>query len=111
MGGEASLMGQTFSVDQKYVLPSAYVSAMSMKGMVLQSKMLKDGKYTMSMQGQTQEGDEQDKEEINEDASFFSDAYMLKKGGYKYEMTGIEKVEGKDAYAISIKTPAGRATR
>ncbi len=108
MGGEASLMGQTFSVDQKYVLPSAYVSAMSMKGMVLQSKMLKDGKYSMSMQGQTHEGDEQDKEEINEDASFFSDAYMLKKGGYKYEMAGIEKVEGKDAYAISIKTPAGR---
>lgn len=108
MAGEASLMGQTFSVDQKYVLPSTYSSAMSMKGMVLQSKILKDGKYTMSMQGQTQEGDDQDKEEIDEDAAFFTDAYMLKKGGYTFEMGGIEKVNDKDAYAINIKTPKGR---
>ena len=108
MNGEASLMGQSFSVNQKYVLPGTYLSAMSMKGMVLQSKMLKDGKYTMSMQGQSQEGDEQDKEEIDEDAAFFTDAYMLKKGGYKFEMGTIEKVEGKDAYAVNIKTPTGR---
>ena len=45
---------------------------------------------------------------MNEDAAFFSEAYMLSKTGYKYEMGGIEKVDGKDAYAINVNTPAGR---
>ncbi len=108
MNGEASLMGQTFSISQKYILPSVYQSVLSMKGMTLQSKLLKEGKYVMTSQGQEQEGDEQDKEEMNEDAAFFSEAYMLSKTGYKYEMGGIEKVDGKDAYAINVNTPAGR---
>jgi hypothetical protein len=32
----------------------------------------------------------------------------LKQKGYEYTIKGIEKVEGKDAYAIAVKTPAKR---
>jgi hypothetical protein len=106
--GETSLMGQTFTVTQKQIVPSSYVFAISMGPMALMKKLVKDGKYTMSQQGQEKPADDKDKEEMNEDASFFSDAYLLKQTGYTFNLTGIEKVEGKDAYALNVKTAAGR---
>jgi zinc protease len=109
MNGTASVMGQQISVTQKNVIPSAYSMEVKMDAMnmVLQKQMLKDGKYTMQQQGQTQEADEEDKADINEKAAFFSDAYLLKQPGYTFTLKGIEQVQGKDAYAVAVKTPAG----
>ncbi|MEJ7677243.1 MAG: pitrilysin family protein [Segetibacter sp.] len=106
--GEATIMGKTISVNQKNVLPSAYSFTVSMGGMVLQKKMLKDGKYSITQQGQVQEPAADEKEEIDEEAAFFSDAYLLKQTGNTYTVGGIEKVDGKDAYALQVKTAAGR---
>ena len=36
------------------------------------------------------------------------EAYLLKQTGYTFDVTGVEKVDGKDAYAMSVKTAAGR---
>lgn len=107
--GSTSLMGRDFTVSQKSVLPATYVQEMGMPGMVIQKKMLKNGTYTMMQQGQQQPAEEKDKEEMNEDAAFFLESYLLKQTGYEYSMKGIEKVEGKDAYVVAVKTPAKRA--
>jgi hypothetical protein len=96
------------SVTQKHVIPTAFSQEIGMQGMVLQKKMLKDGKYTMMAQGQQKEADAKEKEEMNEDAALIPEIYMLKQQGYQYSLKGIEQVEGKDAYALAIKTPAGR---
>jgi zinc protease len=106
--GEASAMGQKFTITQKAILPSSYLFTISMGPMALVKKMVKDGTYTVSQQGQAGEADEEDKEEINEDAAIFTDAYLLKQTGYKFDVAGIEQVEGKDAYVVSVKTVAGR---
>jgi hypothetical protein len=106
--GEASIMGQTITINQKHVLPSAFSFSASMQGMVVQQQLLKNGKYTISQQGQTKEPDAQDKEEMDEKGAFFSDAYLLKQTGNNYTLSGIEKVNGKDAYALQVKTAAGR---
>ncbi len=106
--GSASIAGQEITVNQKHILPSAFSSSASVSGMVLQQQSLKNGKYTISQQGQTKEADAKDKEEMDEKAAFFSEAYLLKQTGNNYTLSGIEKVEGKDAYALQVKTAAGR---
>lgn len=106
--GTTSIQGMDLTITQKNLLSSAaYSFEMGMKGMAIQKKVLKDGKYTLSGQG-AKEADEKDKEEISENAAFFLEAYLLKQKGYEYTIKGIEKVEGKDAYAIAVKTPAKR---
>ena len=106
--GEASVMGQAITISQKHILPSAFSFSALMGGMAVQQQSLKNGKYSISQQGRSKEPDAQDKEEMDEKAAFFSDAYLLKQTGNNYTLGGIEKVEGKDAYALQVKTAAGR---
>ncbi|MDQ6610378.1 MAG: insulinase family protein, partial [Bacteroidota bacterium] len=106
--GTTSVMGSDVTVIQKNVLPSTYLQEMNMKGMVIQKKVLKDGKYSSMAQGQQQPVEAKDREEMNEDAALFIEPYLLKQKGYNYNIKAIEKVDGKDAYALGVKTPAGR---
>ncbi len=106
--GTASVMGQELSFSQKYVLPSGFVQSISAGGMVIMKQSVKEGKYSISMQGAEQPVEDKDKEDLQETASLFLERYMLKKGGYTYAAKGIEQVEGKDAYAVEIKSPSGR---
>jgi zinc protease len=108
LNGEASIMGNAIAISEKHIIPSAFSLTATMSGMEVQKQTLKDGKYTIVQQGRTKEADEKDKEEMNEKGAFFGDAYLLKQAGNKYDVTGIEKVDGKDAYALHIKTAAGR---
>jgi zinc protease len=106
--GKASVQGMDITITQKHVLPSAYSQEVGMQGMVLEKKLLKDGKYTMMGQGQQKEAEEKDKEEMNEEVAFVPEAYMLNQKGYEFSLKGIEQVEGKDAYVVAVKTPAKR---
>jgi len=106
--GAASVQGMTINVTQKHVLPSAFVQEVSAQGMTFQKKLMKDGKFSLSGQGGNKEADEKDKEEMMEDAMVFPEVYMLNQAGYEFKLNGIEQVEGKDAYAIAVKTPAKR---
>lgn len=106
--GTASIMNQNIDVTQRHIFPNTFVQSVSMGGMELQKEMLKGGKYSQSAQGQTREPDAKGKEEIDEKAAFFSDVYLLNQKGVQYKVQGIEKVEGKDAYAVQVKTAGGR---
>lgn len=106
--GAASVQGMTINVTQKHVLPSAFVQEVSAQGMTFQKKLMKDGKFSLSGQGGNKEADEKDKEEMMEDAMVFPEVYMLNQKGYEFKLNGIEQVEGKDAYAVAVKTPAKR---
>lgn len=108
MIGKGSMMGRDFTVTQKHVGNSSFLQEMSMGGMVVMKKMLKDGKYTIVQGPQASEADEKDKEEINEDAAMVSEVYLLAQKGYGFSLKGIEQVEGKDAYVVAVTTPAKR---
>ena len=108
MIGSASIQGMTINVSQKHIVPSAYVQEVSMQGMTLEKKLMKDGKFNLSGQGGAKEADEKSKEEMMEDAAVFPEAYMLNQKGYEYSLKGIEQVEGKDAYVLAVKTPTKR---
>jgi hypothetical protein len=106
--GAASLMGQEATITQKAIIPSGYSFELNIQGMALQKDLFKNGEYRRTMQGNNRPIDEKIKEELNEKAAFFSDAYILSKG-YTLNLKGIESVEGSDAYAVEIKTPQGRS--
>lgn len=106
--GSANIQGMTINVVQKQVRPSVYSEEVSMQGQVLEKKLMKDGKFFVVAQGQQSEADEKQKEEILETAAFIPESYMLNTKGYEFSLKGIEQVEGKDAYAIAVKTPAKR---
>ncbi len=108
MTGTASVMGQSLSFAQQYVLPSAYVQTISMGGMALSKQITKNGTYQVSQQGVDQPLEEKDKEDLEESASLFLESYLLKKGGYTTAVKGIEQLDGKDVYNVEIKSPKGR---
>ena len=108
LAGTASIMGREISITQKHIFPGAYLFTAGMGGMVLQKELLVAGKYSVSQQGQNSEPDAEDQEEINEKASFFTEAYLLRQPGYTFTMQGIEKLDGKDAYVIAVKSTLGR---
>jgi hypothetical protein len=76
--------------------------------MVLQKKLMKDGKFSATTQGQNLPVEDKDKEEMMESAAVVTEQYILNNKGYQLSLKGIEAVEGKDAYALAIKSPAGR---
>jgi predicted Zn-dependent peptidase len=106
--GKAELMGRSITVTQKQIIPSAYVQESSMQGMVLQKKLMKDGKFSSMAQGQALPIEAKDKEEMLEEAGFYIEQAMLDNKAYQLTLKGIEQVEGKDAYVVAVKTPAGR---
>lgn len=106
--GTAGLMGQNFGYNQKNIVPDHFLQQITFNGMALQKRMLKGGVYTISQQGMPQGVEADDKDEMNEDAALFSEAYLPKQQGYTFTVKGIEQVDGKDAYEVAIKSPGGR---
>lgn len=108
MTGSASVMGQKLDLTMKYVIPGGYLQTISMSGTALSKQLVKDGKYTVSQQGQEAPLEDDDKEELDESSALFTEAYILNKGEYKFNLKGVEQVDGKDAYNVEIKSPKGR---
>lgn len=108
MEGEGEVMGNTIEVSSKVIVGSAYMFTLSAGGMEVSKEMVKDGKYSMANQGMEKELNNEDKEDLNRKTAYFADAYVLTQKGYTFTYSGTEKVEGKDAYAVKVKTAAGR---
>ncbi|TAD83854.1 MAG: insulinase family protein [Bacteroidetes bacterium] len=109
MTGTMEVMGQKVTYEQRNILPTGYSSKVLMGGMTLMSESKKGEQYAKSMQGQPGIIDAQGKDEMNLKASFFEEYHLLKTPGYKFELNGIEPVDGKDAYAIAITSPGGKS--
>lgn len=108
MFGTASVMGNNLVFNQKFVLPNNYVQTMTVQGMTIAKQLLKKGTYAQNQQGQDMPLKEDDKEKMDEDGVFFTEAYLLQQKGYTFIIKSIEQVDGKDANVIDIKSPKGR---
>ncbi|MBA2499723.1 MAG: insulinase family protein [Chitinophagaceae bacterium] len=107
--GALSIMGQNIDLEQKHVFPSAYTLTVSMGGMVIQKEVINNGKVSVMQQGADVPVDEKKMEELMEKAAFFGDKYYLSQKDYKFNVTGIEPVNGKEAYVMQVTTPEGRS--
>jgi len=105
--GTVSLMGQTFTYEQKHVFPDGFSTAVKMGEMSLMSQTKKGDVYTMSMQGAAQDADAEMKKELDAKAALIEERYFLANAGYLFEVKGIETVDSKEAYNVQITSPAG----
>jgi predicted Zn-dependent peptidase len=109
MSGTSKIEGapMDFAFTQKYILPKHFSMIMTAGPMVLFSQSVKNGVYAKSQQGQNVPVEEDEKEELDEEAYFVNEVYY-QKNSYTYTVKGIEGVDGKDAYAVEIKSAKGR---
>ena len=104
---KATIQGQQISITQVQKGNIMSKQQVGMAGMVLQEMIFNNGEAVMKAQGQSQQippGPQL--EALKEGAVIFPEQYY---GDLEYELTvkGIQKVQGKDAYEVSVKTPAG----
>ena len=104
---KATIQGQQISITQVQKGNIMSKQQVGMAGMVLQEMVFNNGEAVMKAQGQSQQippGPQL--EALKEGAVIFPEQYY---GDLEYELTvkGIQKVQGKDAYEVSVKTPAG----
>ena len=109
MSGTAKIQGapMDFAISQKYVLPGSFSMKMAAGPMTIMSQSVNKGVYTKSQQGQNIPVEDGEKEELDEEASLVSEMYYLK-NNYKYNVKGIESVDGKEAYAVEVTSAKGR---
>ena len=109
MNGTAKIQGapMDFAVNQKYILPNAFSMKMAAGPMTIVSQSVNNGVYAKSQQGQTMPVEEDEKEELDEEASLINEVYYLQHN-YKYVVKGIESVDGKEAYAVDVTSAKGR---
>lgn len=108
VSGDVSIMGTPLKYTQKVIVSSAYTNELTMQGMVMMKETMNNGQFSKVQRGAEQKLDDKDKEEMKENAVISQEMYM-RDNGYKFNLKGIEAVDGKDAYAVEVKTPAGRS--
>ena len=107
--GSASLMGQTLEMSQTIITPGNSVTTMSMGGMAMMKQSVVDGKYSVSQQGMEAPITDDVKEGLDESTLLIPELSYLAKG-YKLKIVGAEKVDGKDAIDLELKTPSGKVS-
>jgi hypothetical protein len=103
---EATMQGQTLSFTRYQKAPNKFVMVINMGAMVIQKQSFDGTKGKESgMQGNKDlEGDEL--ADLKNSATMFGDV-DFKNSGNIYSLTGIELIEGKDAYRIEVTKKSG----
>ncbi|NCW12551.1 MAG: insulinase family protein [Chitinophagia bacterium] len=105
--GTASLMGQNLDIAQTRILPGNATMTMSMGGMVMSKQSLVNGNYSVTQQGQEAPITPEIKESL-EEATYIVPEVMFLQKGYQLKIIGAEKVDGKDAIDVEVKSPSGK---
>ena len=106
----ANVMGTALGLDFVYDDANMRFSQKtSIAGNVLQSSVMKDGKGTVSAQGQTIEMTEAQVED-GKLSSFFLPELYFSSMSYKLLLDGIKDVEGTQAYKVIVTSPSGAST-
>ncbi len=101
--------GATLKVTQINKAPNMSLTEVKYNGMTF-SKEVCDGKTAKAtMQGQTQEFSGKELEDKKTEANLLLELDYTKLG-YKMDVTGQEKINGKDAYVVAVTAPGGDKT-
>ncbi len=104
-----SMMGQTMNIDVK-MMDGKFSNVVSMAGIgVLNKQVYNDGKALVQQQGQTLPVDENTMASLKENAILFPEM-KYDELGYKLKLSGVEQVDGANAYVIELESPAGKKT-
>ncbi|ELR69552.1 Insulinase-like:Peptidase M16 [Fulvivirga imtechensis AK7] len=106
MDMSAEMMGN--AIDMKVIkkVPEKLLIEVSMGGNVMSKQLLNDDEAVVMQMGNKVPVNEEAKEQLLL-ASYPFPALQYEKLGVKIELTGVEKIDGKDAYAIEVTYPSG----
>ena len=76
--GTASVMGQSLSLNQKYIVQSGFLQTLSMGQMSIMKQVVNNGIYSVVQQGQEQPLKDDDKEELDEESYLVVENYFIK---------------------------------
>ncbi|RYZ41363.1 MAG: insulinase family protein [Sphingobacteriales bacterium] len=100
------LQGKTLTLTEIKKTPSKMKQEISMEGMVLQKTVLNGDRGYQEVQGQHQNLEGDDYTEAVEEADIYG-VLNSAKYGRKYEVKGIEKQNGADAYKVEVTNATG----
>ncbi|MDA3613621.1 insulinase family protein [Polluticaenibacter yanchengensis] len=100
--GKMNMMGQAFDFDQKVLKNDAYQMKVSMGPMVLFEQSKVGDVYAFKQQGNDMPIDEGTKAELKSQTNIFSELTFYNNPDYQATVTGIEKVNGKEAYVVKF---------
>ncbi|TXK78864.1 pitrilysin family protein [Mesonia sp. K4-1] len=98
MTGSASIQGMSLSIIRKKTSAGKSLEMVSMNGMTIQKSAFNGEKGYNEAQGQRKDFTEEEVAEAKKDASLFTELSVEKDA----KLTGIEKVDGKDAYVVKV---------
>ena len=106
-----TVQGQTLTITTMQKGNTMSKQSTGISGMTLQESIVNNGEVKVTVQGQTQEipaGPQLDG--MKEGAIIFPELFYFK-AGYNLEMTGLETVNGNEAYVMTVKSPSGATSK
>lgn len=105
------MQGQKIEIEQKYLLPDKFLMTVKLSSQnMIVSKMLVNGDKVLSQRmGQNIPLDETQKEGLKKQADPFQEVSLLN-GKYQLELTGIEDIDGQEAYVLKSTDADGKTT-
>lgn len=100
------IMGQALTINQKKKIPGKLLVETSVGGNVMSRQLINDGEASVSQMGAVTPITDEIKNQL-ESQTYAVSELAYDKMGYTLELTGIEKVDGKDAYAVLVTDPTG----
>lgn len=109
MNMSADMMGRPIAMQVVKKAPNMMLMEMSMGGNVMMKQLYDGEKASASQMGQQLPLNENQQKEMELESYLFPEL-EYKKMGVETELTGIEKVEGKDAYVVEVTLPTGKSS-
>lgn len=108
--GTINIQGMDMDMEEKQMAPNLSYMAIVMNGQPIVEDVF-DGKSGWKIQmGQKMDYEPEELKIRNEKKGLFDQLFYLNGGGYSVQLAGTEKVDGKDAYKLVVKSPSGHET-
>ncbi len=103
------LQGMAFGIKTFQKDRNKYAVEMTMNGQVMNKQLYDGTQGIMSSMGQVENLEGESLNDLKEQAIFCKEA-TYKTAGYKFELKGIQEVNGSNAYVIDVERPDGKKT-
>ncbi len=107
--GTMTVQGMELQIDEKQMAPNLSIMTLSMNGQTFMQDTFdgENGKRSQMGQSMDYSGDElKRKKDVK---GLFNQMYYLS-GGYSIKVSGMDKIDGKDAYKLMVTGPSGEET-
>ncbi len=105
------MQGQKIEITQKYLLPDKFVMTVTLpaQNMTVSKMLVNRDKVESQRMGQEVPLNAEQKEGLKKQTNPFQEMDLLN-GAYKLKLTGIENIDGKEAYALKATDSSGKVT-